>query len=590
MLHSLKIKLLKMFRLPIKLLLLVIILMPILVPAQEKGRKRHKTEEARTAIDTKESTEIFIDATKARLLGDYARATTLFTRSLELDPSNDAALYELAQICYSQADYSTAAGMVEKAINIDPNNAYYRLLAIEIYGKSGRKDDLLKAATQLVKQFPGNADYLYELANAYLMTGKADDALRTYNEIEDIIGINEDVSMQKQRIYMVLNKPDKASAEIENLIDAFPDDAARYYSILAEINMQANKPDVAASYYQKIIEVNPDDPYVHISLSDYYRKKGDMTKSKEELRSGFANPALDVDTKVRILTAYYSIQEIYNDKKEEVLGLSDILLKAHPGDAKALALNGDLLLNDRKYTEARDRFRQVIAIDSSRYSSWESLLQAEASLPDWPSLLEESNRSLELFPFQPLPYFFNGLALVQLKKPEEAIKIFNNGVKLVTGNEPLLNQFYSYLGDAYNQTGQHDKSDESYEKVLKSEPDNSYVLNNYAYYLSLRGVNLEKALAMAKKGAEKDSLNPANLDTYGWVLFKLGRYTEAKEWVKKALLASPEDDPDLLEHYGDILFKLNDLPGALDYWKKAQNAGNRSAGLEKKIKEKRLIE
>jgi hypothetical protein len=53
------------------------------------------------------------------------------------------------------------------------------------------------------------------------MTGKADDALRTYNEIEDIIGINEDVSMQKQRIYMVLNKPDKASAEIENLIDAF---------------------------------------------------------------------------------------------------------------------------------------------------------------------------------------------------------------------------------------------------------------------------------------------------------------------------------------------------------------------------------
>jgi hypothetical protein len=38
--------------------------------------------------------------------------------------------------------------------------------------------------------------------------------------------------------------------------------------------MQANKPDVAASYYQKIIEVNPDDPYVHISLSDYYGKKG----------------------------------------------------------------------------------------------------------------------------------------------------------------------------------------------------------------------------------------------------------------------------------------------------------------------------
>jgi tetratricopeptide (TPR) repeat protein len=420
--------------------------------------------------------------------------------------------------------------------------------------------------------------------------GKSDDAIRVYNEIEGSIGITEEVSLQKQRIFMVVNKPEKAVSEVESLIEAFPDESVRYYSMLAEIYMQQNKPDIAAGFYRKIIELDPGNPYVHISLSDYYRKKGDPGKSFEELKAGFANPALDVDTKIRVMMTYYNVDEIYGSKKDQVSELTAVLLKAHPGDPKALSLNGDMLLNNEKFSEAREAFRQVLASDSSSYSVWESLLQADAALLDWNALAYESSRAMDLFPFQPVPYFFNGLALLQLKNPADAIKTLKSGSKLVTGNEQLLVQFYSNLGDAYNQVKEYSMSDEYYEKVLKMDPENSYVLNNYAYYLSLRGENLDKALKMARLSVSKDSLNPANIDTYGWVLYKLGRYEEAKTWVGKAISKSSKVDADLMEHYGDILFKLGKKEEALEYWEKARVAGGNSEILQRKIREQKIVE
>ncbi len=573
--------------------LVIFLLFPVvLVNAQDKkeSRRHRRNPDPVNMIDKKEATAVFVDATKALLLDDTAKATALFNHCIEMDPTNDAAYYQLAQIYFNRNDFINAARHIEKAIALSPDNQYYRLLSMDIYGKSGRKEDLLNTCLSLVKQFPDNADYKFELATAYLMLEKGEEAIKTYNSIEDELGVTEEVSMQKQRIYMMLNKPEKAIAEINKLLVTFPEESSKYYSMLSEIYMQENKPDVAASYYQKIVETDPDNPYIHISLSDYYRKKGDHTRAIEELKTGFANPALDIDTKIRVLTSYYTANEIYSEKKEEVAGLSEILVRTHPGDAKALSLSAELLLNGKQYAKARDQFRQVLAIDSSKYTVWQSYLQSEALLSDWNGLLKESADAMELFPYQPIPFFYNGMAKLQLKMPAEAIKSLISGEKLVSDNEQLEVQFYTYLGDAYNETRQYSLSDESYEKALRADPENSYVLNNYAFYLSLRGQNLEKALEMARKGASLDSVNPANLDTYGWVFYKLGKYEEAKSWVQKAITLTNNDDPDLLEHFGDILYKLDDHEKALEYWKKALNKGKGSDFLEKKVKEKKLFE
>jgi tetratricopeptide (TPR) repeat protein len=407
--------------------------------------------------------------------------------------------------------------------------------------------------------------------------------------LESKLGIMEEISIQKEKIYIMINKPEKAIEEVQKLSDAYPDEP-RYLEMLAELYMTAGIYDQALITYNKILQLDPENPYINISLSDYYRKKGDLEKSNQYLRAGFANPNLDIDTKVNILLAYYSVNEIYGTHKEEAFDLATILVTTHPNDPKAHSIYADLLLQDKRYGEARQAFYKVLSLDSTKYLVWEQLLFVESELEDFPAMASEAKRAINLFPDQPLPYLFAGAADFQMKNFEEAAKSFRTGASFTVGNDKLLAQFYSYLGDTYFQLKDHEKSDEAYERVLKIDPGNSMVLNNYAYYLSLRGVKLEKAEQMAKKATELDPNNPSNQDTYGWVLYKLGKFDEAKEWIGKAIENGEDSSAVVLEHYGDVLWQLGDKKEAQKYWERALKAGKGSEFLEKKVQDKILYE
>jgi len=558
---------------------------------KREKKKKHKSDTtAEIAGNSEEVTNLYIDATTAKLLGETAKATGLFESCLAKNPKHAASMYQLAQLYFDASDYTTAADYAEQASEIEPGNKWYLNLLIEIYGKAGKKKELIETCEKLVEKEPGNVDNLYQLANAYVMNEDGNNALKTCNKIEELIGVTEEISLQKERIYVIQKKPELAAVELNKLIREFPEQEIRYISMLAESYMDAGLPDKAAEYYQQILAKDPGNPYIHISLSDYYRKKGDKKSSFDELKLGFANPALDIDTKIRVLLAYFTDNKVYVENKADIFELAQILVKTHPDDPKAHSMYGDFLVDEKKYSEARDEYRKVIAADSSRYAIWEGLLNVEIQLADFKALEDESNRAIELFPLFPVPHLFKGISLFEKKQFQEAVQSFNTGIKLVSSNNGLLVQFYTYLGDTYNRLKNNSLSDESYEKALKIDPENSYVLNNYAYYLSLRNENLAKAEVMSAKSVKLDAANPANMDTYGWVLYKLGKYEEAAQWVEKAIASSPAPDADLLEHIGDIYFKLGNTEKAVLNWQNARKVGNGSEFLEKKIKDMKLYE
>jgi Tfp pilus assembly protein PilF len=135
-----------------------------------------------------------------------------------------------------------------------------------------------------------------------------------------------------------------------------------------------------------------------------------------------------------------------------------------------------------------------------------------------------------------------------------------------------------------------DLSDESYEEALKINPNDTYVLNNYAYYLSLRNVKLERAEEMSKKSNELERDNASYNDTYGWILYAMGKYVDAKLWLERAVANGAGNNAVILEHLGDVEYKLNNSQMALEYWIRAKKAGTGSDQLERKINEKKLIE
>lgn len=346
----------------------------------------------------------------------------------------------------------------------------------------------------------------------------------------------------------------------------------------------------AYDVYQKIIKIDPDNANVHLSLADYYRIKGEKEKSYEELKLAFSNVNLDIDSKVKILLSYYALTENSNDLKEQAYTLIDLLIKTHPAEAKAYSVYGDFFYRDKKITEAKDQYLKVLSLDSSRYAVWEQLLLIESELNNNTALENESKRAIELFPEQAGLYLFNGAANYVLKKYDEAILSLNKGITLVVYNDNLLKQFYAYLGDAYYARQDIKEAFSFYDKVLEIDPKNAYILNNYSYYLSLRGEDLDKAEKMAKKAVDINPDISAYLDTYGWVLYKQGKYGEAETWINKAIETGGSSDPDIMEHLGDVMFKLGQIEKAVDNWKKAKEKGKGSDLLNKKINDRKLYE
>ena len=98
--------------------------------------------------------------------------------------------------------------------------------------------------------------------------------------------------------------------------------------------------------------------------------------------------------------------------------------------------------------------------------------------------------------------------------------------------------------DAQNQLKKHEESDAAYDKSLEYNPTNVFVLNNYAYFLSLRNTNLEKAETMSKKANSLEPNSSTFQDTYGWILYQMKKYDDAKvaiEWPLPVSLVSDKD-------------------------------------------------
>ncbi|HDO26582.1 MAG TPA: tetratricopeptide repeat protein [Bacteroidetes bacterium] len=564
------------------------ILLLIFSCSASKHATDKNTEQVVTQNDRRQEANIFIQAVSERELGNIEKSLDMFNKAIRIDPDDPAAYYEKARILQAMDRDDEALTSAKKAVALGPDNKWYKVLFANISKAAGNYDDYVSTYEELVKAYPKNMNFLQEMAFAYYFTGDYRDAIKSYNKIEDWVGVNERLSTQKAQIYDKMAMPDSAVAEYEKLIKIHPDDP-RYYALLAEYCSKHQMNDKAEWAYNKIVEINPDDPYVHISLADFYKKTGNDEKSFEELKIGFTNPKLDLKTKINLLFNYYS-GDLSEKQKKQALELSEILKKTYPDNILSESFHASMLYENKDYEKAQDLLYKILKKDNSNYALWEELLFCDLYLEEYDALAKDSEDVIDLFPSYPLPYFFAGISNFQLKDYVKAKAYLESGKEFVVNNNALLEQFYSTLGDTYNELENYDASYKAYDQALKINPDNAIVLNNYAYYLSLRSVNLEKAATMAKKAVDLDPYNQNNLDTYAWVLYKQGKYKEALEWIKKAIANGGNNSGVVLEHYGDILYKTGDKEEALSYWKLAKKQKDYSKLLDKKIADGKLYE
>jgi tetratricopeptide (TPR) repeat protein len=541
-----------------------------------------------TAADSGMVKQLFFSALREKTIENTKLASELFNRVLQIDPTNDASMFELAGLEKARNNNPVVQSLLEHAVTVNPNNEWYWIALAGSYEKSNDLSKLENVFNELIRLNPTKSDYYFDKANALAIQKRYDEALKMYDKVEELSGPSEDLLINRQKIYIRQGDVKKAISALDELITANPTQV-KYYMMQAEIYNSNNLNDKALEVLLKAKSIDPQNGIVHLALADIYRERKNTEASYDELEIAFANPNVDIDQKLRIILGYVP-QFPEPNARASALELSRLLTVAHPANSKAFAIYGDMLLQSEKAAEAKTAYKKAISLDDQAYNVWEQLVRIDLSENDVDAAIKDGETSLSFFPNQSWMNYMVGVAWQQKNDCKKAISYFKNAVSLETQDKDLLTQSYSALGDCYHSIGDIKNSDGSYEKALAINPDNAFTLNNYAYYLSLRNEQLDKAAQMSKHSNDLQANNASFEDTYAWILFKQKKYTEAKPWIEKSLLHDKGSSPVKTEHYGDILFFLGDNDAAVQTWTKAKAQGSKSPVLERKINEKKYFE
>jgi tetratricopeptide (TPR) repeat protein len=552
------------------------------------SQKKNKKNEL-SYKDKKKYERLYVDASKAKILGDFEQSIKLFEQCLKINPNEAAAHYELGALYMQFGESESALVSSSKAAEMVPTNYYYRLLYAEILKSTQQLAEAAEELEKIKEDFPDKLTAYLDLSLIYVLQKEYQKAIATYDELEEKMGASAEIKLKKQYLYIQSGQVNKAAEEIEALIELEPDQL-EYYLLLAEIYAVNGMEDKALKAYKNAAERFPSESRIQLSLAEFYRGKGQYKKALDHLKVAFADPNLDIDHKVKTILAFFELADRNPSYTGDIEELGKILLEVHPNDARVLTINGDIALNSNRTAEARKFFTRAVEIDDSRFPIWSQLMVLEADMNAFDTLLIHATQASELFPNQPVCYYFKGYAESRLEKHEDAAESYKHGASIVIDNDLLLLQFYLGMGDAYNESGEYELSDEAFSKALSLDSNNTVALNNYAYYLSLREEKLERALKMSARSNLLEPNQPTYLDTYAWIFYKLERYEEAREQMEKAIKYGGESSGVILEHMGDILYQLGDKDKAMEFWKKAIEKDDHSEFLEKKIAEGKLYE
>lgn len=552
----------------------------------------NKTEIQESVISDDEKNEFeytFIEGLKQKMIGNQSAAVTLFSKCLEINPNSSSAMFELAKIHSGNGDQTSAALLLEKAININPENKWFKILLAQIYQQGKQYKKAADLYQQLHTLDPDNLEYLYMNAALLSSSEKYDLAIDAYNELEKKVGISDQISVEKQQIYQAAGKKKEAQAELQKLIDNNPKEP-RYYGLMADYYLSEKDEANALKYYMKILEIDPDNGFVLFSLTSFYRLKGDKEKAWEYLRKGFLNKSVEVDTKIQYYLMMASEQEKAFFTQSQVDELVKILLQTNGDDYRVYTVYAEYLIRQGKLAEAREQLRKVLETQKDNYAIWERMIMISNDLLDFKSIYADAAKAIELFPSQPVLYGLKAVACLQLEKYTEALDLLKEGEPYLLDNKPLKIQFDLYKAEANYKLDKVAEAFKAFEDVISIDPENWLAMNNYAYYLSVRNENLEKAEELGSKVVRANPDNPTYLDTYAWVLFMRKDYTLAKFYMETAIKNGGDKNGVIVEHYGDILFMLGEKEKALEQWKNALGKGEVSKFLDQKIKQGRYID
>lgn len=514
----------------------------------------------------------FLEAVRMKQKGEYDAAFQLYSHCLDIYPGSAAVLYEISQFYMFLGQESKGEEALKQAVRSDDTNFWYKQTLASYYQS---KQNWLKAISvyeDMAQIFPSRLEPLLSLADLYNRTKSYESLVTTLDRIEELDGKSEQISMEKFRAYLQLDNMEKAFSEIQSLVDEYPYDM-RYRTVLGDVYLSNGRNDEALKVYQDILKEEPDYAPAMVSLASYYQKTGQDSLYDMQIDSILVNENVDTKLKLDFMRQLIMKSEQTDRDSTKIIRLFETILTRKQPNADVPMLYAQYLITKKMEKESVPVLNKVLSLDPENKPARLQLLSYAIRDNNLDEVIRVATPATVYNPDAMEFYYYLGLAHYQKDQTDKALEVFNKGVQQINekSDKNIASDFYSILGDLYHSREMKAEAYAAYDSSLVYNPNNINTLNNYAYYLSVERTNLDKAEEMSFITVKAEPENSTYLDTYAWILFEKGRYTEARIYIEQAMKNGGDSSQVIVEHCGDIYYKLGEKDKALELWKKALN-------------------
>ncbi len=123
----------------------------------------------------------------------------------------------------------------------------------------------------------------------------------------------------------------------------------------------------------------------------------------------------------------------------------------------------------------------------------------------------------------------------------------------------------------------------AFRSVLKLKPGNVDAMNALGFTLADANRDLPEAAKLLEKALAAKPGEPAIMDSWGWLQYRLGHLDEAEDYLRRAW--DKGSDPDVGVHLGEVLWKLGKQQRARAVLAKVRKLDPKNASLQRVAKE-----
>lgn len=525
-------------------------------------------------------------------------AYELFERAARINPDAPEVLYELAKAHYGMQSLfdstETVLGdsLLTRAIELDPDNVFYKEEMAEYLIIRKDYSAALPLCEELARTKPFNAEKTERLAMVYEMTGKYEKALNTIAELEEMEGDDEKYAENRLKIYVRSDDSLRAYSLLEELMRRHPEDLS-FAAQMVHISLFYRNFARAEETLNSRLAQYPDDPHLYLAQVELYTAQGKDELVTQTLRKMAVNNNSTEEDRFDALEQLLSMAKTSADSLS-LFPLFHETIKA-PTETSMLARFGAYIgmTQHLPLDSLVDLFEKINETEPSFELPWRYRVSYYYENGDMDTAMKLLREALKANPEELKLIILEASILDENGNGRGALEALRRGDGICDEEEDVetLVEYLLYYADILYDNGYYDDAIGKYEHALEKDTTSILVMNNYAYFLSRIERNLEYAEQMSRKVIESEPESEAYLDTYAWVLYKLGRFDEARDYMEKALAGDPSElGATYYDHAGDIYCSCGDMKQARFYWKLALKSSpddETKKSVQKKLKSKK---